>query len=101
MHGLEDLLVPGLRCDPEYCHPEYRHSTDTGAISGGGATARGAVVNDIVGAGKTWPSTGRYGDIDGGVGLMGVQWHGRRDGVEEEVGMVGESWDVNWDINYM
>ena len=47
---------------PEYRIPVYLHSGDTGAISGGGETAGGAGVDEMMGAGWNQPSSGRYRD---------------------------------------
>ena len=59
---------------PEYRRPVYRHLADTGAMSGGGATAggrgpggAGAGVDEMVGAGRTQPRAGRDGGEGGGV----------------------------------
>ena len=51
---------------PEYRIPVYLHSGDTGAISGGGETAGGAGVEEMVGS--VWPipieDRDGYGDVD-------------------------------------
>ena len=48
---------------PEYRRPVYRHSADTGAKSGGGATSRGAGVDEMVGAAQTRLGLGRDRDV--------------------------------------
>ena len=54
----------------EYRHPVYRHSDDIGDMSGDGAMAEGTGVDEMVGEGRTRPSSGRdgYGDKYGGLG---------------------------------
>ena len=60
---------------PEYHCPVYRHLADTEAMSGGGATARGAGVDEMLGSGRNRPRVGRdgYGDGDGDGG-GGGEW---------------------------
>ena len=49
---------------PEYRCPVYCHSADTGAISGGGETAMGEGVDEMVGKVQTQPRAGIDGDGD-------------------------------------
>ena len=92
--GVVDVHPPS----PEYHHPVYCHSVNTGAMSGGRATARSGGDDELVGSGRPWVRAGGDGYWVVG-GKRGE--NGECGGREAGNGRVGGNQYRNWDINYI